>query len=76
MRSVLATSLFVSIPLTHVGGFGPQTDEGTASRAMGDPVVHDLLARMKAQWGMSPLQVLSVDYRTRMAKNVLSAYPS
>lgn len=76
MQSVLATSLFVAIPLTHVGGFGPQTDDGTALRAMGDPVVRESLARMEAQWGMSPLQILSVDYRTRMAKNVLSAYSS
>ena|ERR1700733_770356 len=76
MWSVLAASVFSSVPLSHVGGFGPQTDEGTAMRAMGDPAVRDMLAQVEAQWGMSPAQVLSVDYRSRMGRNVLAAYPS
>jgi len=45
-------------------------------RAMGDPAVRDMLAQVEAQWGMSPSQVLSVDYRSRMGRNVLAAYPS
>ena len=74
MWSVLVTSVFASVPLAHVGGFSSQTDEGTAVRAMGDPVVRDILAQVESQWGMSPFQVLSVDFRTHMGRNVLSAY--
>jgi len=76
MRSVLLKSVFAVMPLAHVGGFNQQTDEGTALRAMGDPFIRDMLAQVEAQWGMSPLQVLSVDYRTRMVRNVLAAFPS
>ena len=76
MRSVLMTSAFAAMPLSHVGGFNRQTDQGTALRALGDPVVRDMLAKYEALWGTSPLQVLSVDYRTRMVRNILAAYPS
>lgn len=76
MRPVLVKSVFAAMPLSHVGGVSRQTDQGTALRTMGDPVVRDLLAKFEAQWGMSALQILSVDSRTRIVKNVLAAYPS
>lgn len=73
MRDVLRPSLFSLAPLAHIGGYGPQSDQASASRALNNPIIRDLLREFEEQWGLSPWELLSVDYRTRLVKNVLAA---
>lgn len=73
MRRVMRVSVFVVIPLAQIGGYGPQSDQSSASRAFDDPVVRDLLLQFEEQWGVTPWEIVSVDYRTRLVKNILAA---